>query len=139
MIGWSSRTLPTDRSSFSNEDGSKAINVAGIQLKADGWRWEEPWIVAADVHLPRTSCELFRRVGIDCNNPGGDEWQKIPGIECEGDLCAFGDDSYSPMPFALRRNRGRVEDQLLNFIGHIGGADMGRTIVFEERNQQRFK
>ncbi|KAK6738642.1 hypothetical protein RB195_020636 [Necator americanus] len=49
MIGWSSRTLPTDRASFSNEDGSKSGGMAGFQLKSDGWRWEEPWIVDMDV------------------------------------------------------------------------------------------
>lgn len=49
MIGWSSWTLPTDRASFSNEDGSRSGDLTGFQLKADGWRWEEPWIVDGDV------------------------------------------------------------------------------------------
>lgn len=49
MIGWSSRMLPTDRASFSNEDGSISGEMAGFHLKSDGWRWEEPWIVDVDV------------------------------------------------------------------------------------------
>ncbi|EYC26902.1 hypothetical protein Y032_0009g418 [Ancylostoma ceylanicum] len=49
MIGWSSRTLPTDRASFSNEDGSCSVEMTGFHLKSDGWRWEEPWIVDMDV------------------------------------------------------------------------------------------
>ncbi|VDO93204.1 unnamed protein product [Heligmosomoides polygyrus] len=157
MIGWSSWTLPTDRASFSNEDGSRSGDLTGFQLKADGWRWEEPWIVDGDVrrydregweyatnfagtvwspeggvgsfvrrrkwkrHMRYTSIEkwaelpreddvfvdlavggmnilpdrncllfalskegtIFRRAGIQGNNPGGDYWHRIPGIECE--------------------------------------------------------
>uniref|UniRef100_A0A7I4Y739 Galectin domain-containing protein n=1 Tax=Haemonchus contortus TaxID=6289 RepID=A0A7I4Y739_HAECO len=158
VAGWSSRTLPTDRAAFSNEDGSKSGDMSGFQLKADGWRWEESWIVDVDVRkcdmegweyatnfagaawspkksvssfvrrrrwkrhmrytsiekwaelpreekttfvelavggfdlLPDRNCLLFalskdgyvyRRVGIDGNNPGGDSWRKIPEIESE--------------------------------------------------------
>ncbi|KAK5979447.1 hypothetical protein GCK32_002849 [Trichostrongylus colubriformis] len=158
VVGWSSRTLPTDRGAFSNEDGSSSGDMSGFQLKADGWRWEEPWIVDVDVrkcdkegwqyasnfvgaswgpsksvssfvrrrkwkrHMRYTSIEkwaelpreetttfvelavggfdllpdrncllfalskdgyVFRRVGIDGNNPGGDSWCKMPEIECE--------------------------------------------------------
>ncbi|VDM80939.1 unnamed protein product, partial [Strongylus vulgaris] len=49
MIGWSSRTLPTDRASFSNEDGTKSGEMTGFHLKSEGWRWEEPWIIDVDV------------------------------------------------------------------------------------------
>ncbi|VDN24047.1 unnamed protein product [Cylicostephanus goldi] len=49
MVGWSSRTLPTDRASFTNEDGTKSGKMTGFQLKSEGWRWEEPWIVDIDL------------------------------------------------------------------------------------------
>ncbi|KHJ93556.1 hypothetical protein OESDEN_06533 [Oesophagostomum dentatum] len=73
VIGWSSRTLPTDRGSFSNEDGSKSGELTGFHLKSDGWRWEEPWTVDVDVrrHDKEVLClcllsmnlELLRQFG----------------------------------------------------------------------------
>ncbi|CAJ0573177.1 unnamed protein product, partial [Mesorhabditis spiculigera] len=49
FVGWSSRTLPTDRPMFSNEDGSKRLTFESFSLRSDGWRWEEPWMVGQDV------------------------------------------------------------------------------------------
>ncbi|KAJ1364635.1 hypothetical protein KIN20_024765 [Parelaphostrongylus tenuis] len=49
VMGWSSRTLPTDRASFTNENGwRKSEELDGFKLKSDGWRWEEPWMVDLD-------------------------------------------------------------------------------------------
>ncbi|KAE9418363.1 hypothetical protein Angca_001980, partial [Angiostrongylus cantonensis] len=46
VMGWCSRTLPTDR--FTNESGWKSGEMDKFQLKSEGWRWEEPWIVDLD-------------------------------------------------------------------------------------------
>ncbi|CAJ0919955.1 unnamed protein product, partial [Mesorhabditis belari] len=48
VIGWCSHTLPTDRPTFSNHDGTQRLTFESFSLRSDGWRWEEPWLVAQD-------------------------------------------------------------------------------------------
>ncbi|VDO24958.1 unnamed protein product [Haemonchus placei] len=64
LAGWSSRTLPTDRAAFSNEDGSNSGDMSGFQLKADGWRWEESWIVDVDVRKCDMEVSLLPKKGV---------------------------------------------------------------------------
>ncbi|KJH45659.1 Propeller [Dictyocaulus viviparus] len=47
LLGWSSRTLPTDQT-LTSESQWKSENMHEFQLKSEGWRWEEPWIIDLD-------------------------------------------------------------------------------------------
>ncbi|KHN83943.1 Tectonin beta-propeller repeat-containing protein 1 [Toxocara canis] len=44
-VGWSARTLPTDRSSFSDETGYLNQPFESFDLPSDGWKWEQPWMI----------------------------------------------------------------------------------------------
>lgn len=50
-IGWSARTLPTDRSSFSDESGSLTQPRESFELPSDGWKWEQPWMIDLNEQL----------------------------------------------------------------------------------------
>uniref|UniRef100_A0A914ZTB6 Chloride channel protein n=1 Tax=Parascaris univalens TaxID=6257 RepID=A0A914ZTB6_PARUN len=50
-IGWSARTLPTDRSSFSDESGFLTQPRESFKLPSDGWKWEQPWMIDLNEQL----------------------------------------------------------------------------------------
>uniref|UniRef100_A0A914WUD5 Peroxin/Ferlin domain-containing protein n=1 Tax=Plectus sambesii TaxID=2011161 RepID=A0A914WUD5_9BILA len=45
LLGWSSRTLPTDRSNYSDRQGDNSTPKNSFHLPSDGWVWQDPWTV----------------------------------------------------------------------------------------------
>ncbi|PAV64716.1 hypothetical protein WR25_11541 [Diploscapter pachys] len=47
LLGWT-KTLPTERKRYSDENGCGSHPPASFGLKSLGWRWQEPWTVDLD-------------------------------------------------------------------------------------------